>query len=175
MLKCLEVTKVDLATVRTGRATPALVDHIEINAYGGSQRLKVRELATITTSDAQTILIHPFDPSTKEEIVKGILEANVGLTPIVEAEVLRLSIPSLSKERRQEYLKLARAKLEAGKVMVRQVRHDEMAGLKRALEANEVTEDDRKRYEKHIQEITDEMIAELEHLEELKEKELLQL
>ncbi|MEK7166311.1 MAG: ribosome recycling factor, partial [Patescibacteria group bacterium] len=84
MLKCLEVTKVDLATVRTGRATPALVDHIEINAYGGSQRLKVRELATITTSDAQTILIHPFDPSTKEEIVKGILEANVGLTPIVE-------------------------------------------------------------------------------------------
>ncbi|MEK7165503.1 MAG: ribosome-recycling factor, partial [Patescibacteria group bacterium] len=87
----------------------------------------------------------------------------------------RLSIPSLSKERRQEYLKLARAKLEAGKVMVRQVRHDEMAGLKRALEANEVTEDDRKRYEKHIQEITDEMIAELEHLEELKEKELLQL
>lgn len=175
MLKCLEVTRTDIATIRTGRATPALVEHIEVAAYGGSQKLKVRELATITTGDAKSLLIHPFDPATQEEIVKGILEANVGLSPVAESNDIRISIPPLSEERRQEYLKLARAKLEAGRIMIRQVRHEEMADLKRDFESRAITEDDKKRAEKIIQELTDEMIAELDHLGEMKEKELLQI
>lgn len=174
MLKALAVTKTDLSTVRTGRATPALVDHVEVVAYG-AQKMKVQELATITTSDSKTILIHPFDPSTRDDIVKGILEANVGLTPVAEANDIRISIPSLTAERREEYIKLAKAKVEAGKIMIRQVRHEEMHGLKRKMDDKEITEDEKKRAEKHIQEVTDEMIAELDHLLELKEKELMQL
>lgn len=174
MLKALEVTKNDLATVRTGRATPALVEHMQIMAYEG-QKMALRELATITTDDAKTLLIHPFDPAVREEIVKGIFEANVGLSPVAEGNDIRISIPPLSEERRQEYLKLARAKLEAGRIMIRQIRHEEMADLKRDFEVKIIIEDDKKRAEKLIQELTDEMIAELDHLGELKEKELMQI
>lgn len=175
MLKCLEITKTDLSSIRTGRATSALVEHVDILAYGGAQKMKLNELATITATDSQTLIVHPFDPSTVEDIVKGILSANVGLSPVSEGNDIRLSIPPLSTERRQEYLKLAKAKLEAGRVMIRQARHDEMSRIKRSFEAKEITEDDKKRYEKHIQEATDEFIAEVDHLGELKEKELMQI
>jgi ribosome recycling factor len=175
MFKAFEVTKNDLLSVHTGRAAPSLVDNLEVAVYGGSTKLKIKELATVTSSDVQTLLIHPFDPSTRDEIVKGILEANTGFTPVAEAEVIRISIPSLSKERREEYIKLAKAKLEAGRIMVRQVRHEEMSGLKKLLESKEITEDDKKRLEKHVQELTDEMIVEIDHLGEIKEKELMQI
>jgi len=175
MQKSLEVTRADLATIRTGRATPALVENIIIAAYGGNAQMKIREMATISSSDSMTLTVQPFDPATKDDIVKGILEANTGLNPVVDGEQIRISIPPLSEERRQEYLKLAKAKLEAGKVMIRQVRHEEMGRLKRSLEAKEITEDDRTRQEKHLQELTDEMITEVDRLGELKEKELLQI
>jgi ribosome recycling factor len=175
MLKALEITKIDLGAVKTGRATPALVEHILISAYDGTQKLKVQELATLSTSDAKTLVIHPFDPTTRDEIVKGIQEANVGLTPIAEASEIRISIPSLSEERRQEYIKLARAKLEAGRIMIRQIRHEEMVKLKRSFEGKEMTEDEKKREEKLIQQTTDEVNDEVDRLGEMKEKELLQV
>lgn len=175
MQKSLEVTKADLATIRTGRATPALIENIVITAYGGNAKMKVREMATISAPDAVMLVVQPFDPATRDDIVKGIMEGNTGLNPAVEGEQIRISIPPLSEERRQEYLKLAKAKLEAGKVMIRQVRHEEMSRLKRSFETKEITEDDRQRQEKRLQELTDEMIAEIERLGELKEKELLQL
>lgn len=175
MLKALEVTKTDLATIRTGRATPALVEHIEIAAYGGTQMLKLQELATITSHDTKTLVIHPFDPTTRDEIVKGILEANIGLSPLPEGSEIRINIPPLSADRRQEYLKLARAKLEAGRIMIRQIRHEEMSELKRDFGSKVVTEDDKKRGEKVIQELTDAMIGEIDHLGELKENELMQI
>lgn len=175
MQKALEVTKNDLGTIRSGRATPALVEHIDVSAYGGSSKMKVRELATISVSDTKTILIHPFDPATKEEITKGIMEANVGLNPVIEGNEIRISIPPLSEERREEYIKLARAKLEAGKIMIRQIRHEEMAKLKRAFEAKDITEDERHRSEKQIQDVTDQMIGELDRLAQIKEQELRQI
>jgi ribosome recycling factor len=175
MLKSLEVTKSDLATIRTGRATPALVENVLIIAYGGSQKLKIKELATITTADAKTLLVTPFDPSTKEDMVKGILEANVGLNPVAEGEHIRITIPALSAERRGEYLKLARAKLEAGRVMLRQVRHEEMSKLKRDFVGSIITEDDKKRLEKHLQELTDEMMVQIDAIGTAKEKELMQI
>lgn len=173
MAKAIEITRQDLSTIRTGRASPALIENIIIPAYGGSQKLKVKELATISTADSKTLVVIPFDPATIEEIGKGIQEANVGLTPIVEADQVRISIPPLSEERRQQYLRLAKAKLEAGKVIVRQVRQEGMSKLKRAFEAKEITEDDRKRLAKQIQDVTDEMVAEIEHLGKAKEEELL--
>ena len=175
MRKAFEITQTDLSSIRSGRATPALVEHIVISAYGGSQKLKVMELATITTMDAKTIVISPYDPSIIAEIEKGIHEANAGLTPVVDGEIIRISIPPLSEERRLEYIKLARAKLESGRIMIRQVRHEAMRDLKKAEDENTITEDDRKHGEKKVQELTDEVIADIDNLEARKEQELLQV
>jgi len=175
MRKALEITKNDLSSIRSGRATPALVEHIVISAYGGSQKMQLLEMATITTQDAKTILIAPYDPSQVREIEKGIQEANSGLTPVVDGELLRISIPPLSQERRLEYIKLAKAKLEAGRIMVRQVRQEAMKNLKKGKDAATITEDDEKSGGKKVQELTDEMIAEIDSIGERKEQELMQV
>lgn len=175
MRKALDVTRNDISSIRSGRATPALVENIVITSYGGSQRLRVLEMATITTMDAKTLVISPYDPSTIADIEKGILEANTGLTPVVDREIIRITIPSLSQERRLEYIKLAKAKLEAGRVMVRQIRGDAMKDL-RKLEADKtISEDERKHGEKLVQLLTDEMVAEIDSLGQKKEAELLQV
>lgn len=175
MLKALDVLKGDLATIRTGRATPSLVEHLTIASYGGTQRLKVMELATIAVTDHHTLVLTPFDQSIIGEIVKGIMEANVGLNPSIDGNVIRISIPPLSEERRQEFVKLMHQKLEGGKVMIRQIRHEIMADIRRTFLAKEMAEDGKTRLEKQIQEITDEMMAEIEVLGEHKEKELMQI
>lgn len=175
MLKSIEVTRNDLGTIRTGRATPAIAENILITTYGGTAKLKVRELATITTSDTKTLVIAPFDPATKDDIVRGIQESNAGLNPVSDGEHIRLTIPALSQERRVEYLKLAKIKLESGRVMIRQIRHEEMGRLKRSFEAKEITEDDKKRIEKHLQELTDTYVKEIDAIGVAKEAELMQI
>jgi ribosome recycling factor len=173
MQKVLEVLKGDLLTVRTGRATPSLVDHIVISAYGGTQRLKVVELATVTTSDSQTLVIAPFDTSIIGEIQKGIMEANVGLTPTIDGQILRISIPPLSEERRKDLIHLLKQKLEGGRIQVRQVRHDAMDEVKKTYQDKEISEDELTRLEKEVQKITDDTISEIDLLGKKKEEELL--
>ena len=175
MKKAIEVTRTDLASIRSGRATPALVENIVVAVYGGSQHLKVMELATITTMDAKTIVIAPYDPSVIAEIERGIAGANTGLTPVVDGEIIRITIPPLSEERRAEYIKLAHVKLEAGRIMVRQVRHEAMKDVARAENDKTISQDDKKHGEKQIQELTDEMIAEIDTMGQKKEAELLQI
>lgn len=175
MKKALEVTKTDLSSIRSGRATSALVDHIVIPAYGSSQKLKIMELSTITTMDTKTIVIAPYDPSIIREIEKGIMEAKNGLTPVIDGDIIRITIPPLSEERRQEYLKLAGAKIEGGRIMIRQIRQDAMHQVKKLLGGKQISEDDKKHAEKQIQELTDEIIADLDGLLERKEQELMQV
>lgn len=175
MRKALEVTATDLSSIRSGRASPVLVENLIIAAYGGSQRLKLTQLATITTTDARTLLIVPFDPSILAEIERGIISANIGLTPLIDGETIRISIPALSEERRLEYLKLAKAKLEAGRVMIRQIRQEAMHDLKKAESEKQITEDEHESGEKLVQQLTDEMIAEIDAMGERKETELLQV
>lgn len=175
MRKALEVTKLDLSSIHSGRATPALVDHMVIPAYGGSQHLKLTELATITTTDAKTLVIAPYDSTIIGDIERGIHEANAGLTPVVDGDIIRITIPPLSTERRQEYIKLARTKLEGGRVMIRQIRQDGMKELKKFKEDNTISEDERTHGEKLVQELTDEMIAEIDGIGQRKEQELLQV
>ncbi len=175
MRKALEITRNDLSSIRSGRATPALVENMIIAAYGGSQRLKLMEMATITTMDAKTIVISPYDPSVITEIEKGIMEANTGLTPVVDREIIRITIPPLSQERREEYIKLARAKLESGRIMIRQIRGEGMRELKKMEDAKTISEDEQKHGERLVQELTNEMIAEIDALGQKKEAELLQV
>lgn len=175
MQKVLEVLHGDLATVRTGRATPSLVENIIVAVYGGSTRLKIMELATISSSDPQTLLITPFDASIIGEIQKGIMEANVGLTPTVDGQHIRISIPPLSQERRQQLIKLMHQKLENSRIMVRQVRHEAMSNIKKQYNDKAISEDEMSRFEKEAQHATDEVMAEIEGLGKKKEGELLQI
>lgn len=175
MQKVLEVLETDLATVRTGRATPSLVEHIVISAYGGTQKLKVMELATINASDTHTLLITPFDASIIGEIQKGIMETNVGLTPTVDGDKIRISIPPLSEERRQELIHLMKQKLENGRIMVRQVRHEAMIDIKKQYANKEISQDEQLRLEKKVQNATDEIMGEIEGLGKRKEEELMQI
>lgn len=175
MRKTLEVVRHDLGTIRTGRATPALVENVVVNAYDGTAKMKLSEMATITASDSRTLVVSPFDTTQTKAIEKSILESNIGLTPMVDGNIIRLTVPSLTEERREEFIKLAKAKIEGGRVMVRQIRHDVMAQLKRAKDAEEVNEDERTFTEKKIQDLTDELMAEIDSLWSKKEEELRQI
>lgn len=175
MLHALEILRQDLGTVRTGRATPALIENVVIAVYSGTQKMRLKELATITTSDARSLVISPFDPSITEEIVKDLQEANLGFNPQGEGKIIRIIIPALTEERRQEYLKLVKTKAEGGRIMIRQIRHEGMNDLKKKLEGAEIDEDSKKRLEKRIQELTDEMIAEVDAMLKHKEEELMKI
>jgi len=170
-----ELLQTDIASIRTGRATPALVEDIMVPAYGGTQRLRVMELATITAPDTQTLVIDPWDKSIIGDIRKGIMEANVGINPVVDSEIIRISLPPLTTEDREKYVKLLGTKLENGKVMIRQVRGDFMRDIKTAFEEKEITEDEKFQQEKRLQEITDEYINKIDEIGENKKHELLQI
>lgn len=175
MQKAQDVLVADLATVRTGRAAPSIVEGIVINAYGGSQRLKVIELAHVTAPDPQTVTIAPFDVSIIGEINKGIMEANIGLNPVIDGQLIRINIPQLSQERREQLIQLVSQKLEAARIQVRQIRHEAMNDIKKQFTDKELTEDDKNRLEKEAQKITDDNISKIDLLGDKKKEELMQI
>lgn len=175
MQSTLDIIASDIAAIRTGRATTSLVENIVCPAYGGTQRLRVMELATISIPDPSQIVISPWDKSIIGDIRKGIMEANVGLNPSIDGEIIRIAIPQMTTEDREKYVKLLSGKLENGKVAIRQVRADEMHEIKNKFEAKEITEDDRFAFEKRLQEITDEFIAKIDEMGERKKEELMQI
>ena len=129
MQKSEEVIVADLAGVRTGKASPALVENINIEAYEGSS-MRLKELAAITTPETRTLLIQPWDATTVHAIEKGIQAANLGLNPSVDGKLIRISLPDLSKERRQEMVKAARKLAEDGRVSIRHIRREAIESLK---------------------------------------------
>lgn len=175
MQKVLEILRNDMATIRTGRATPALVEHVEVSVYGGTQRLKIMEVGTIGSSDPRTLVITPFDSSIIDEIQKGIMEANIGLTPSADGNVIRIVIPPLSEERRVELIKLMKQKLENGKIMIRQIRQDVRNEIRKQHLDKEISEEEMYRIEKEIQKITDEIILMVDEMGRKKEEELLRI
>lgn len=175
MQKSLMVLQEDLATVRTGRAMPSLIENIEVVVYGGAQRLKIKELATISCSDPQTLVLQPFDPSIAGEIQKGIMEANVGLTPSSAGNVIRISIPPLSEERRKDLIKLMKQKLENGKISIRQIRQDARNIVRKQHNNKEISEEQMFGIDKEIQKVTDEIMLPVDEMGRRKEEELMQI
>jgi len=174
MQVALDLVLKDLSTIRTGRATPALVEDIVILAYGGSQKLRLQEVASITTTDPQTIVIDPWDKSIIGEIRQGLL-ANAGLNPSIDGEIIRISFPPMTGEDRDKYIKLLSTKLENGRVMIRQIRGDGMQDIKKSFEGKEITEDEKFASEKKLQEITDGFVKRIDGAGKAKETELLQI
>lgn len=173
MQSVLEIATGDISSIRTGRATGALVENILIPVYGGAQKLTVQELGTIGSSDPQTITIEPWDKSIIGEIRKGLMAANLGLNPSIDGEILRLSFPPLTTEDREKYVKLLSTKLENARVMIRQIRGDEMRDIKEVFEKKESSEDEKFRQEKRLQELTDQFVEKINTLGSNKEKEIL--
>lgn len=167
--KAIDVVSQDLATIRTGKASPALLENLIVDAYGS--KMKLVELGTIMATDPTNLVVTPFDVSNIENIVKAISSANLGLTAIPEDTKIRVVAPSLSQERREEYVKLVKTKIEGGKIMVRQIRHDAMEDVSKA----EANEDQKESMEKEVQSLTDKMVAELDTMADQKEKELMNL
>lgn len=171
--KVVDSVASDISGIRTGRATPSLVENIMVPAYGGTQMMRVMEVASITAPDTTMLVISPWDKSIIGDIRKGILEANMGMNPSIDGEVIRISFPPLTTEDREKYVKILSGKLENGKVSIRSVRADEMHEIKKKFEAKEITEDDKKDDEKKLQELTDTYVGKIDSMGEAKKQELL--
>lgn len=169
------VLQEDISTVRTGRAMPSLVENVMVSVYAGAQRLRIKELATISASDPQTLALQPFDPSIAGEIQKGIMEANVGLTPSSDGNTIRILIPPLSQERRIELIRLMKQKLENGRIAIRQIRQDARNIVRKQHNEKEISEEQMYRIDQEIQKITDEVMLPVDEMGRRKEAELLRI
>lgn len=175
MEEAVNAVKEDLGSIRTGRATPALVEGIVVTTYGGSQRLKIVELATITTPDPRTILISPWDKSVLFDIKRAIEENKSGLNPQVNEDIIRVALPPMTQEDREAYTRLLGQKLENGKISIRRVRAEAMGDVSAAFDRKEFGEDEKFQREERVQKLTDEYVGKLEDMGKQKEQELLQV
>ena len=172
MGKVLENVSADVGTLRTGRATSSLVSEILVSVYGGQQKLRIVELATITATDPYSLLISPWDKSIIGEIRRGIEALNLGFTPVLTGEEIRINFPPLTQEDRARYVKLLHQKLEEGRIQLRQARQEGMKDIKAAGEQGNQGGDETIRQEKRLQEITDEFMGKIEEVGQHKESEL---
>ena len=173
MHKSVESTRHEFGSVRTGRASPALLDRVEVDYYG--TRTPLRQLAGISASEARLLTVTPYDKSSIKAIEKAIMESDVGLTPSNDGNVVRLTIPELTEERRKELVKVVRRIAEDGRVAIRNVRRDVMHDLRELKEEGEVGKDDEHRAEVELQKLTDSRIGELDEALAAKEKEILEV
>jgi ribosome recycling factor len=173
MTKSVESTRHEFGSVRTGRASPALLDRIAVDYYGTQTPLK--QLATITAPEARLLTIQPYDKSSIKAIERAILESDIGLTPNNDGTLIRLSVPELTEERRRQLVKVVRHIAEEGRVAIRNIRRDVMHDLRELKEAGEAGSDDEHRAEIELQKVTDGRISELDELLKHKEEEILEV
>ncbi len=168
--KCVEHVKEDLSQIRTGRATPELVEEVLVNAYGTQS--PVKNLASISVIDAKTINIQPWDKTILEEINKGVSNANLGFSPIMEGDRVIVKIPDLTEERRQEYVKIMKERIEDGRVAVRQVRQKYMQGIDEAQKGG-LSEDQADMKREEAEKVVKDANEQIENIKNQKEEELL--
>jgi ribosome recycling factor len=171
MIKTEEVVQHEFTAVRTGKASPSLVENILVEVYGTHSR--IRELAGITTPEARMLLIQPWDVNTTGPIEKAIQKANLGFNPTVQGKLIRIVLPDLSTERRQEMVKIARKMSEDGRVAIRHVRRDAMEHIKKESKNGGVSEEDTENAEAEVQKLTDQYIGKIDAHLATKEKEIL--
>jgi len=171
MSKTEQVVINEFTGVRTGKASPALVENIMVEVYGSQMR--IRELAGITTPEPRTLTIQPWDVNSLHPIEKAIQKSNLGLTPSIQGKAIRIFFPELSQERRQEFVKIIRKMAEDGRVAIRHVRRDAMDQLKKHQHDSGITEDDVKQAEKELQKLTDEYIGKIDQHLAHKEKDIM--
>lgn len=171
MLKAVEFLQQEVAGLRTGKASPSLVENVTVEYYGAPTRL--RELAGISTPEPRLIVINPYDPSALSNIEKAIIAANIGITPLNDGKVIRVPIPDLSEERRRDLTKVAKRMAEDQRVAIRNVRRDANEHIKSLQKNSKVSEDDRDGALEEIQRLTDDYIKKLDEILAAKEKDIM--
>lgn len=173
MKASLQALEDDLSGIRTGRATPALVDRLSVEYYGAPTPLQ--QLATFSVPEPRQILIKPFDPSTIRDIERAIQVSDLGLTPSNDGKSIRLTLPPLTQERRLELVRVVNQRVEEGRVSIRNVRRDAIKDLREFEEEKMISEDDLKRGEEDIQKITDDYVEKMNEVGKAKEEEILEV
>jgi ribosome recycling factor len=168
-----EATREEFNTVRTGRASPALLDRIAVDYYG--QPTPLKQLATISAPESRLLSIQPFDPSSLKAIEKAIQESDLGLTPANDGKLIRLPIPQLTEERRKELVRVVRQMAEDGRVAVRNVRRDAIHHLKELVDKGDVGADEEHRAEERVQKLTDDHVKQIDELLKHKEAEIMEV
>ncbi len=169
----IEHTKTEFNTVRTGRASTALLDRVLVDYYGVPTPLS--NMASISTPEARLLVVQPFDPSQIKAIEKAIMESDLGLTPSNDGKIMRLPIPSLTEERRKELVKVVRRLGEEGKIAIRNVRRDVMKHLEELVRNSEVGDDEERRGESQVQKLTDDHVKRIDDLLKHKESEIMEV
>src|SRR5918912_177396 len=173
MHKSVQATNQEFGSVRTGRASPALLDRIVVDYYGAPTPL--RQLATVSAPEARLLTVQPYDKSSIKAIERAILESDVGLTPNNDGQIIRLQVPELTEERRKELVKVVRHLAEEGRVAIRNIRRDVMHDLRELRDAGEAGSDDEHRAEEALQKLTDEKVKELDAVLKAEEDESLEV
>jgi ribosome recycling factor len=173
--KTIASLKEDLKSIRTGRASPSLVENLTVETYGGQTKLRLLELATIMTEGASSISISPYDPSVIQDIEKAILKSPLGLTPATQGTRIVIRIPSLNTEQREKYIKVVGEKVEEKKVTIRNHRDDSRRTIKNAFEKKEMSEDEKYRLEKEIDSQSTKFMEEINAIKESKQKEIMEV
>jgi ribosome recycling factor len=173
MKKAVEHTSSEFTSIRTGKASPALVENLEVSVAAYGSVMKLNSLAVITSPEPRMLVVQPFDPSTSGDIDKAIRESKLGLNPVNEGQRIRLPIPELSEERRVELVKSVKSMSEEGRVRIRGARKDGMDLGKRMKSDNDLTEDGQRDYEANVQDLTNKYVGEIDSLTDAKEKEVM--
>jgi ribosome recycling factor len=173
MTKSVEAIRHEFGSVRTGRASPALLDRVNVDYYGAQTPLK--QLAQISASEARLLTVQPYDQSSIKSIEKAIMESDLGLTPSNDGKLVRLTIPELTEERRRQLVKVVRGIAEEGRVAIRNVRRDVMHDLRELRDSGETGSDEEHRAESELQKLTDANVGELDALLRAKEAEILEV
>ncbi len=173
MNKSVAATRDKFGSVRTGRASPALLDRIVVDYYGAMTPLK--QLATVSAPEARLLTVQPYDKSSVKAIERAILESDIGLTPNNDGQIIRLQVPELTEERRKQLVKVVRGLAEEGKVAIRNIRREVMHDLRELRDAGEAGSDDEHRAEEALQKLTDEKVTELDAVLKAKEEEILEV
>lgn len=170
MRKALQVTREELSVIRTGRASPRLVERIDVDYYGS--KVPLHQIAGISVPEARMLLITPYDRSALSAIEKAILASDLGINPSNDGSIIRLTFPPLTQDRRKDLIKLVRERAEEGRVAVRNVRRHAKEHMEHREKEGEISEDDLRRHEKELQRVTDKFIAEMDDVVAAKEQEL---
>ncbi len=173
MKRAIDVTREEMSGVRTGRASPAILNRLTVDYYGAPTPLN--QLASFSVPEPRLLVIQPFDRNAMSQIERAIMQSDLGLTPSNDGNVIRLAFPPLTEERRKELIKLVRERAEEGRVAIRNVRRHSKDELERLQKGGEISEDDLNRSEKELQKLTDRYVGEIEELLGHKEKELMEV
>ena len=173
MGKTIEALKHDLSKMRTGRATPSLIDHIMVSFYGNATPLG--QTANISVSDARTLTVTPWDKTMVQPIEKAIMDAGLGLNPVTAGEVIRIPLPAMTEETRKNMIRLVRQEVEQSRVAIRNIRRDANGDFKSLVKDKDISEDEQHHAEDLVQKLTDKNISEIDAVLEIKEKDLMEI